>query len=61
MGREGRYDAGPMQTLIIALAEAGHTAKDLEEDLLPVAIALFAIALIAAAVVTWRVTPRESH
>ena len=47
-----------MPSFAFALAEAAKTAADFEDDLTPVAIALFAIALIYAAVAAWIVTPK---
>ena len=41
------------------LAFAAAHAEDFEEDLLPVVIGLFVLALLYAAVATWIVTPKE--
>ena len=45
-----------MFEILLALSE---TAADVEDDLMPIAIALVAAAMIYAAVAAWRVTPKE--
>ena len=52
----GCYDPAVMFQLLLVLSE---TAADVEDDLMPIAIALVVAAMAYAAVAAWRVTPKE--
>ena len=49
------YDPAVMFQLLLVLSE---TAADVEDDLMPIAIALVVAAMVYAAVAAWRVTPK---
>jgi len=48
-------------SILLLATEAAHTAADVEDDLLPIAIGLFVLSLVYAAVAAWRVTTKAEH
>jgi len=47
-----------MHQLIILAAEAAHDTEAVDEQWLPIALAMVGISMLIAFVTTWRITPK---
>lgn len=55
----GGYPPGAMHQLIILAAEAAHDTEAVDEQWLPIAVAMVGISMVLAFVTTWRITTKD--